>query len=65
MLMRNMVILLNNKHYDSVPAADLIKRLEAMLFGKAWVPMRDIIEIVSHEEWVKRRKSSKHSRARI
>ena len=53
--MRNMVILLNNNHHDTVQTIDLIDKLVDMMERRIYIPTRDIIEILSEEEWIKRR----------
>lgn len=54
-IMNNMVILLNNNHHDTVAASELIDKLVDMMERRVYIPMRDIIEILSEEEWLKRK----------
>ena len=50
-----MIILLNDEHHSSVPADELIDTLVYMMEQKIYVPSRDIIEILSEQDWLDRR----------
>jgi hypothetical protein len=54
-IMSDMVILLNNNHHNTVAAAELIDTLVDMMQQRIYVPTRDIIEILSEDEWLKRK----------